>query len=313
LSDFVPEAWVDPVAYASVILDFYSSALGRGSKARELSEDAHALVSALCAHPVTFGHVRFGQEVPVISLTAYSVYSDGERSIEARSGKEAIPVGDYVLIASPVRRNEKGDTVEGEARHALSIARGVLVSLCGHMAAEQLILSTRPAIEALDNMVRTAGLSENYEPPDIFAFCQPDTVAELGRRMALHIDVERRRRYSTALSFIGRAAAEMDATVRFSHLWIALEVIAGGSGVELMLDSVANSGGARSKLAEIKEARRQLFHYGRRYFLSQDQERLICAAVIWQMLSWYNLKDESLTAAVEQLGRDGQSGLYPGE
>ncbi len=139
-------------------------------------------------------------------------------------------------------------------------------------------------------------------------------MAALGQKMAVHLPPDRRRRMSTALTFIGRAAAEMDATVRFSHLWIAVEVAAGGFGrVEGMFDRIAADQAPRAKLKEIKDARVELFHQGRRYALSQDQERLMCAAIIAELLSWYGLQDDLMRAAVQELGASGASGIPLGD
>jgi hypothetical protein len=309
-SDLIPPEWRDPADYAAVILEFYSSGIALESPVRKLTEYARSVVRSVCSHPVTWHYLRFTQDQPVSSLTARSVYSEGERSIIAHYGEDVIPVGDYIVFASPVLRAENGGTAEAEPTHALRAARGALMALGGHMAAEQLILRTMPSTEKLDHMTRTAGPFENYEPPEMFAYCGPESIAQLGAKMAIHMDPEHRQRLSTALAFVGRAATEMDSTVRFSHLWIALEVAAGGYGkLNVMFQKIATEEGARTKLADIKGARDQLFHHGRRYSLSQDQERLMCAAIIAQLLSWFGVKDEKLSAVIDELGKSGASGL----
>jgi hypothetical protein len=312
-SDFVPPEWINPSVYAKVIIEFYSSGLGRLSLGRELSESARNVVSAITPHPITWAFAIFSLDIPFPSMIMYSTYKDQDRYIEGRLANGVIPAGDYVVLTSPVRHGEDGQTIEGEATNALSVARGALVALAGHMAAEQLILRTSPTIDKLDHITGTAGITESYMPPDAFAFCEPQNIVELGLRMATHMHLEHRRRFATALSFIGRAAAEMDATVRFSHLWIALEVAAGGSGqIRRLFNKITQAEEVGHKLDEIKEARRQLFHEGRRYALSQDQERLICAAVMTQFFSWFGISDKKLSETILTLGASGRSGFSLG-
>ncbi|MDB5498843.1 MAG: hypothetical protein JWP28_2874 [Phenylobacterium sp.] len=314
LSDLVPVEWIDPTRHGGIIMDFYSSALARGSPGQELVDSARGLAASICPHPLVWHFMRFEQEQPVTSSVTYSIYSEGSRTLDLRLNKGVIPVGDYVVFVTPVRLTEEGGTADGEANHALNVARGVLTALAGHSAAQQLVLRTSPRIDKLDFMTQSAGIFENFAPPEAFAFCLPDTIATLSRKAATHAHPERQRRFATALSFVGRAAAEMDATVRFSHLWIALEVSAGGFGkVDALVKRMVQADGAVRMLKEIKEARRQLFHEGRRYALSQDEERLICAVVIATPLFWYGVTDERLSAAIGEIGRLGKSGIALGE
>ncbi len=310
-SDLVPLEWRDPAVYAEVIVEIYSSGAAYGSVAQALAESARALIRAIDSHPVTWNFIRFTAEQPVPSVSAFSLYSDGERHIEAHWGPEAvIPIGDYVVFASPLQRLNGGGTLQADATRALGAARGALMALAGHTAAEQLVFRAMPSIEKLDHLTQTAGLTENYASAEDFTYCTPESVAQLAARLATHIDPVRRRRFLTALTFIGRAGAEMDATVRFSHLWIAVEVAAGGYGkVEGMVSKLTKSEAVRGKLAEIKEARRQLFHEGRRYTLSQDQERLMCAAVVAQLFLWFGVVDAKLSEVIESLGATCETGL----
>jgi hypothetical protein len=87
-------------------------------------------------------------------------------------------------------------------------------------------------------------------------------------------------------------------------LWIALEVVAGGFGkVAQLSERLIGSDAATPMLEDIKEARRKLFHEGRRYALSQDQERLICALIIAAPLNWFGISDKDLVRAIDELGR----------
>ncbi len=310
-TDILPSEWLESANFGDIVLEGYASSLSSGSKARTVALEAKELLQNVSSHPVTFSFVSFDEPNNIGDGNVSITYLDGQRIVDFQLGERKIPKGDYVVIGSPELRIHDGGANAGIATNALNAARGLLMSLAGHTAAEQLAFTFRLNKSTNDRLSYTSRIIENFRPSDEFLFCTMESIRELAKRTGTHLTPDHRRRFETSLIFLGRAAGEMDATVRFTHMWIALEVVAGGYGkIDALLTRVSSGALLKQKLKQIKSARDGLFHHGRRFGLAEGQERLICAAILSEFLHHYRVVDPALqtylaeTALMEMQGHD---------
>jgi hypothetical protein len=305
--DILPLDWVEEGKYSDLIVEGYSSSLRPAQQ--EVLLAAKGVIKKICEHRLGICFVHFSDSNNLQSGQLLSLYQDGNRLIQFNIEERKIPPGDYVLLFSPALKLSYG-TQEGIARNALAVGRGLLMMLAGHTAAEQLVFTFRIPIDAPDKIGFASPATENFLLADQFSFCSVESVRLLSDRILHHLPSEIQRRFETALIFLSRATSEMDATVRFTSFWIALEVVAGGYGQVIRLtERISNSASLRAKLNEIKDARDGLFHYGRRYALSQAQERIICALILGELFLRYEIADPKLAECLSSLSTQQISGM----
>lgn len=290
----VPPSWAYGDAYSKALIIAYSSSLTFPSSMQALVCGAKGFLDSISQHPVEIAILQNHESAKFFSASAKSNYKNGSRQIDVKVTEEEITEGGYVCFLSPTLRVGVGFN-EGIARNAIELARGMFFMLAGHTAADQKAFEASVDLTKPDRLSASSDIVETFAMPDMFCFSALESMAQLSERVQFNHAGEFRQRVSVALTFLGRATSEMDSTIRFSSMWIALEVVAGGYGkVEKLLSTLAGSNDVKKQLGEIKRARDNLFHHGQRYNLSQEQERLICAAIASEIFRVHGINDGKL-------------------
>jgi hypothetical protein len=210
---------------------------------------------------------------------------------------------------SPALKSTGGGIAESAAKAAIRVARGALLLFGGHTMADQRLFGATLKLTDPPQPALSTPVVENYAFPNKFLFCSAESVELVSRRICHNPSPENRRRISLALTFLERASSEMDVTVRFTSMWIAMEVVAGGYGkIEKLIEQTTGDSKVRSHLKEIKVARDQLFHHGQRYTLSQEQEKLICAVIAAKIFRDHGVSDRVTQSYLHGLAQENISG-----
>lgn len=299
--ELVPKSWSENEKYAAVILEGYSSSIWDDSEARTLALSSSKIADLVSKHPIIFRFMQIKSKNELLSSSFKSLYRNGQRTINFSPKMEELEPGSYVVFLSPVAKVE-GGTADGLAREAVGLARGLLFMMEGHTVADQRMFGMTLQLGTVQQAAINSPTFENFLLPEEFSYSTSETVKLVSERLRHNNSREFKNRLAIALTFLGRAASEMDATVRFTNMWIALEVVAGGYGqIEKLITDITSDEGARQKLREIKGARDRLFHHGGRYALSQAQEQLICIAIAAELFRIHNVTDPKLQTHLKRL------------
>jgi len=291
-SMFWPE-WLDDTKYVSVLAHFCPSAVFPDTASHLRIKPLRSLIRSIARHPVDFKSISFSVDNFIKGLEATRFYQEGEDLIETVEVRKRLPAGNYFVFLSPVIQTEDGVTFEGVAEGAISFARGVVTSLLGHAAAE-------PALASCEDQLHQPGTSyrsrkiENFALPDDHAFLSTEQLAELGLKMATHIQREHRDRAETAFRLLGAAAGIVDPSIRIINTWTALEVVSGSSGAaQNAIRKVCSSKGNEAA-SRIYEIRNDLVHRGRLGIMTPSDERVLKAAIFGVICEYYRLATPAL-------------------
>jgi hypothetical protein len=290
----VPQEWRKLEYAAEAIIEVYSSALGRGSAEQLLASSALQALKQSEPRPLAYEFIKLEKECQVPSGSMMSCYRAGQRQLFFKVEQATVPPGDYLVLISLTNALPDGGTGEGPSRDLIARARGLLLGVLGHTATDQKVASFRVDIQQDDRTSYSSPAVENYEPASKFRNCSPESLQLLSERFP-HLSSELQGRLNLALTLLGSAASEMDGSVRFTNMWIALETAAGGYGKVLkVMQTLCGPAASHRAFEPIKTARDNLFHHGKRYYLSQDQEKFLCAAVVAITFSSANISDPGL-------------------
>lgn len=227
-------------------------------------------------------------EQDVEQVEAQWVYLDDDARLMGEAKKVHIHNGNYLLLLVPMFLDDQ-QSDESEVVRRAEWARGLLTSVFGHTAMQTNVFNQRYSTKNSD-VVEFASpiLQTNLQPSEWYVF-GAESFDALGPAIGSEIDRDLRRRIETALQFIGRAASDIDPVIRFSHIWIALEIVAGGhAAAKNFLNSLPNFRGEAKKLIDMRNA---LFHHGVRSHQIQLEEKLLTACVLAMIFQNFGIAD----------------------
>ena len=194
--------------------------------------------------------------------------------------------GDYVCILSPVPKKADGGMSEGSPRHAIQALAGFMTACVGDGVAPDRVIE----LDLLqpDKVSFVSPVLRMFELPRL-DYLDANGLADLVVRMKQHVSPDFKKKMETALGFLGAASETLDATIRFTCLWIALEVSAGTKGKALAALNAASGNRLKEQCKRLKDQRDQLHHKGERYQLSPHEETLIRAAILSVIEQQYNM------------------------
>lgn len=221
-------------------------------------------------------------------------YHRAQRFFYLQLDKIPVPEGDYLLISAPIDRKAGG---EAAAREAVSAARGLIVSLFGHTAADQ--RTCEFFLKSDGHLAYASAAQENHLSLSHFRFLPSEWTKLLAERFR-YLDQDTQQRFRLTIRYLDRAAGEVDPTVRFSNTWIALEIAASGSP-DSLIKKITADGQKSGTLGQLDLARNALFHRGQAPHISQNAERVLYLAALSDVLFRVGVEPQAVAALVAQI------------
>lgn len=296
LHSMIPQEWIEDEAISEVLIRAYNSSLPLSESRIQSGILTQKTFKPLLKAKTLFGF--FKTDVPneiEQSNAEIRFLTDDTFNIQGSLDKKIIHPGAYLLLFAPLR-SEGGTTHEGEANEALDECRGMLTTIFGHTAAHSLAFEVRLDPSQEDKITFTSPAFEAHTWPSQWEVFEHKSLIALGKALE-EADPDLKRRAATALRFIGRSTNDLDRVIRFSHAWIALECVAGGSKeASLWLTSLHPE--IDLAIKRLKNMRNFLFHDGISPDFTPDDERFVLSCVIGLLMSYFGISDEGFQKLV---------------
>lgn len=288
--DLVPSAWFDDGAYANVKVVLFASSVAGNVELASAYAALTKCAQAIERHPVSITGIILEGADPIPSVTYSVTYPNGGRTCNAEINSITPPPGGYFLVASP--HLKAGDGVnEGDAERAIAVARAFLALTFGHTSVEERTIIF--VLETDQQKISAASpVLEMHLAAQDFRFLPDQILYQLADRSE-YLSTLAKERIALAMTFASRAVNELDQVIRFSHLWMALEVSTGGKPAR-SLKRLQGSQTLTGVLKALEATRNELFHKGIRRQIPQMVERIMFLAIAAEFLSLTGATDSEI-------------------
>jgi len=290
----IPQEWIDDRSFNTAVVRCYASAIADDPGLADIAATALRSFQAMIpGRSLAFlGTIKEDQQV--LSFEMRPAFRDGTVHLSVGQKTVSVLAGGYVFLVSPLSVSDDR-TDEDLINRRTDFIRGLLTGIFGHMAMLKLVFEHRYELGSPDKVSCVSTSFENHISPANWIAFSNNELIYAGVSVAAG-ESEFRDRLELSLSFIGRAANELDHVIRFSHIWIALEIAAGGhAAAKNFLNGLHNFAHEAKRFADIRNG---LFHHGRRPVFDQNDERLLCTCVIARNLQNFGIQHASFSQLV---------------
>ena len=294
--ELVPNAWLRSKGPEedAVLCGLYPSALISSDQLENHLAEVTALTGSICPNGIQISALGSLKFELMASRSLAVCYSKARRVFYLQLDKIPVPEGDYLLISAPIAGGTGG---EAAAREAVSAARGLIVSLFGHTAADQ--RTCEFFLKSNGHLAYASAVQENHLSLSRFRFLPSEWTTSLVERFQ-YLDKDTQQRFRLAVRYLDRAAGEVDPTVRFSNTWIALEIASSGSP-DSLIKKITVDGQKSGTLGQLDLARNALFHRGQAPNISQNAERVLYLAALSDVLFRVGIEPQAVAALVAEI------------
>lgn len=290
----IPQDWIDDGSIKTVVVRCYASVLADDPKLADYATQVLRSFQTIIPGKSSTLFAKTENDEPVLSFEMTMAFRDGQVVVSAVQKAALVLAGGYIFLISPLSV-DGGHTDESLVNRRADYTRGLLTVVFGHMAMLKPVFEHRYELHSPDKVSYVTPVVENHIPPASWFTFSNDTLINANEAVAAG-DSEFIDRLELSLSFIGRAANELDQVVRFSHVWIALEIAAGGhAAAKNFLNGIEGFAHEAKRFADLRNS---LFHHGKRFLFDQHDERLLCACVLACNLQNFGIIDAGFSAMV---------------
>ncbi|MCJ8142032.1 hypothetical protein MKI84_03805 [Ancylobacter sp. A5.8] len=271
LSSFLPKEWLDDVSFEYFIFDFYSTSYH--SVARKNFDVISSFCQSMTSYPVKLIIIDLLNEFEISFSELNVVYSEGKNILHSNGlSKKSIPIGKYLIIISPVRKNNGGYN-EGIAKDSSLATLGALFSLYGKSIAHSHFGSVRVHRERLDEIGWASTSVEIGKSVGFYEYYRFDLLKAIIDKIECIKEQDIYNKISLCMKLLARAYFNENKSLQLIDYWTALEIINGGPSSLRAKINVENNTDWGTTIRIIRKKRNDIIHEGASKTIT-DSEKL---------------------------------------
>ena len=291
----IPQDWISDGSFNTVVLRCYSSSVSGSTDHSEFIYEALDALKPILAGRFYVACAKTEMAETHISAKAHLMFHDGNPIMHTELGQTTLKPGEYIFLLLPLEVQGGAQNEEYIIRRT-EFTRGIFTALFGHTGMLELMFEQRYELDKPDQVSSVSPVVENHILPDHWRAFNKESLMTL-KENAINLEHDLKNRFESSLSFIGRTVNELDSVIRFSHIWIALEIAGGGNkGAKDFLNGLHDNFAHEAK--RFIDMRNALFHHGQRPAFDQADERFLCACVMALNLKNVGIADPKFAALV---------------